>query len=332
MTFPSPPYSLILLACPGPGSGRAGLASLAPLLAEGRCEALVVAHRGEKDDLEGLGETLRSLGPGARLVPLPPCPAGAARNQGAQQARGEVLFFSQTDCLLPPDLIARLEAALAPPERQGVGGVCRPVNPQEPLAQLMGAELAWERQSDDLPDALCAAYRCREFREAGGFDPADDAEGLENYELAYRLLAQGRELSWDPELAVKRPLPATWGGCLTLAYHLGRNRFRNLLHRRRLGLSAPGGARRFAQSLLVMLALGFPLALGAQDWQRALSLAAVCLLLLYPLNRDFIKYLAHHQPDLVNRGLLWCLLRPWAWTLGMIKASLDRVGGGPPGA
>ncbi|MBU2470153.1 MAG: hypothetical protein KKC78_16055 [Proteobacteria bacterium] len=328
MPSSAPRYSLIILAGHGQAQQRAGIASLAPLLASGHCEALVMAHRGEADGLESLREILAELGPRARLAPLPPCPAGAARNQGAEQARGEVLFFSQTDCILPPDLEDRLEQALTPADRDGVGGLCRVANPDEPMARLLGLELAWEHQVEHLPDALCAAYRRRDFLNSGGFDPADDAEGLENYELAYRLLAQGKELFWDPELTVKRPLPSTWGGALALAYHLGRNRFHNLLQRRRLGQGVPGGSRRFVQSLLVMLAVGFPLALGGQDCQRALTLAAICLLLLYPLNRGFIKTVAHQEPGLLNRTLVWCLLRPWAWTLGMIKASLDRLGGG----
>jgi hypothetical protein len=307
---------------------KAGLASLGPLLATGRCEALVVAHRDGADDLGALRNLLREVGPRARLLPLPPCPAGAARNLAADQAKGEVLFFSQADCLLPPDLLGRLDEALAPADRDAAAGPCRVANRDAPLAMLMGAELAWEREDEPLPDALCAAYRRRDFMDFGGFDPADAAEGLENYEMAYRLLAQGKQLFWDEELQVRRPLPSTWGECLTLAYQLGRNRFRNLLHRRRLGLGSPGGARRFAQSLLVMLAVALPLGLGSHDWQRAVTLPIICLLLLYPLNRGFIKSLALQEPHLLNRALLWCLLRPWAWTLGMLKASLDRLAGG----
>ncbi|MCF8040604.1 MAG: glycosyltransferase family 2 protein [Desulfarculaceae bacterium] len=328
MPSTAPSYSLILLAGQHVPHMRAGLATLAPLLAIGRCEALVVAHRGGVDDLEILRNLLREVGPGARLMPLPPCPAGAARNQAAEQAKGEVLFFSQADCLLPLDLLSRLDEALAPADRDAAAGICRVANRDDPLAMLMGAELAWERQDEQLPDALCAAYRRRDFLEFGGFDPADTAEGLENYELACRLLAQGKELFWDQELQIRRPLPSTWGGCLTLAYQLGRNRFRNLLHRRRLGLGSPGGGRRFAQSVLVMLAVAIPLGLGGHDWQRAVTLPIICLLLLYPLNRGFIKSVAHQEPHLLNRALLWCLLRPWAWTLGMLKAALDRMGGG----
>jgi hypothetical protein len=322
-------YSLILLAGGDPAREAKGLASLSGL--DGQAwEALVVLPGGSEERLSGLQQTLASLGVPARVLALPPCPAGAARNQGAEQSRGEVLVFTQAVCLLPPDLLARIEDDLADADLAGVGGLCRPANPSEPLPRLLGLELELGR-GEQLPDAVCAAYRRREFLDAGGFDPADDSEGLENFELAYRLVARGQELALDPELSVRRPLPASWSDALGLAYHVGRNRFRNILHRRRLGLRGGSGTNRFWQSVLVLAAVGFPLALAGRDPGGAFTWSAICLLLLYPLNRSFLKQVSHREPELMSRALLWCLLRPWAWTLGMIKAALDRMGG-PSGA
>ena len=325
MARPSVDYSLILLAHPTRRPDISGLASLAGLPAQG-WEALVVLPGGDEETLVELQEALAGLQGRARALALPPCPAGAARNQAAEEARGRVLFFSQTDCRLPPDLLARLNQDLADADLSGVGGLCLARDPQEPWSRLMALDLELER-SEALPDMVCAAWRSRDFLEAGGFDPYDDGEGLENFELAYRLRALEGQVALDPELAVRRPLPTSLGAALGLAYHLGRNRFRNILHRRRLGLGSKGGARRFGQSVLILAALGLPLALGGRDLGRALVWSTVCLLLLYPLNRAFLKQLSAREPELLNRALLWCLLRPWAWTWGMIRASLDRMGG-----
>ncbi|MCB2226492.1 MAG: hypothetical protein KQH53_07410 [Desulfarculaceae bacterium] len=319
------PYSLILLADPAPGGDDSGLASLSAL-PPGQWEALVVLPGAEQARQEALRARVAELGGPITIMPLPPCPAGAARNQAAEQAHGEVLFFSQTDCRLPPDLLARLGADLADADLVGVGGRCLPSDPSAAWARLVALELELER-GETLPDAVSAAYRRQEFLRAGGFDPADEGEGLENYELAYRLNAADLELALDPELAIKRPLPATLGAALGLAYHLGRNRFRNILHRRRLGLSGSRGAGRFWQSVLVLLAVGLAIALARVAPERAITLPLICLLLLYPLNRGFLKQLSQREPELMQRALLWCLLRPWAWTLGMFKAALDRITG-----
>lgn len=319
------PYSLILLADPAPGGDDSGLGSLAALPG-GQWEALVALPGADQARQEGLRARVAELGGPVIILPLPPCHAGAARNQAAEQCRGEVLFFSQTDCRLPPDLLARLGADLDDADLVGVGGLCRPSDPGADWARLIALELELER-GEALPDAVCAAYRRREFLQVGGFDPADEGEGLDNYELAYRLSAAEHELALDPELTVKRPLPATLGAALGLAYHLGRNRFRNIIYRRRLGLRGRRGTQRFLQSLLVLLAVGLAVVLAGRDPERAVTLPLLCLLLLYPLNRGFLKQVAEREPELMRRAVAWCLLRPWAWTLGLFKASLDRITG-----
>ena len=290
------------------------------------CEAIVVLH-GPGQDLARAREMAADFAIPLQVMSLPPCPAGAARNFGAEHARGRLLFFTEADCSLPPELSSRLREHFQDQGLSGVGLACAPANPQEPLAVLVGLEIAYDRQEHAELDTLGAAYRRDTFMAAGGYDPVDASEGLENFEFSSRLLALGHGLLFDPECFVKRPLPPTWGNYLRLAYHLGRNRFRNTLHRRRLGLGASGGWGEHAQSILALLALGLPLALWQSHPEQAATLPLVCLLLLYPLNRRFLKFVAEQDPRLMSRALLMCLLRPFAWTAGLLKAALDRMGG-----
>jgi glycosyltransferase involved in cell wall biosynthesis len=289
-------------------------------------EAIVVLH-GPEQDLARAREMAAEFVIPLRVLSLPPCPAGAARNFGAEQAQGSLLFFTETDCALPPELLSRLQEHFQDQDLAGVGLACSPANPQEPLAVLTGLEIAYDRQEHAELDTLGAAFRRGIFMAAGSYDPVDESEGLENFEFSSRLLALGHSLLFDPECFVKRPLPSTWGSYLRLAYHLGRNRYRNTLHRRRLGLSASGGWGEHAQSVLALLVPSLPLALWQTHPEQAVTLPLICLLLLYPLNRRFIKFVTEQDPGLVSRALLMCLLRPFAWTAGLIKAALDHMGG-----
>ena len=48
--------------------------------------------------------------------------AGGARNRGAEEARGKLIFFTDQDCLVPPDWIERLERHLEDPAVGAAGG------------------------------------------------------------------------------------------------------------------------------------------------------------------------------------------------------------------
>jgi GT2 family glycosyltransferase len=48
--------------------------------------------------------------------------AGAARNRGSEAARGRLVFFTDQDCIVPPDWILRLERHLQDPAVDAAGG------------------------------------------------------------------------------------------------------------------------------------------------------------------------------------------------------------------
>jgi hypothetical protein len=81
------------------------------------------------------------------------------------------------------------------------------------------------------------------------------------------------------------------------------------------------------QVALVLAALGLLVALWNPAPDRAWSLAAICQLLLYPLNREFISFVAREEPQASGAALIYCLLRPWAWSAGLLAGALRRLGG-----
>ncbi|CAO0824606.1 hypothetical protein DFAR_740004 [Desulfarculales bacterium] len=72
----------------------------------------------------------------------------------------------------------------------------------------------------------------------------------------------------------------------------------------------------------MLASLGVFAALWGPASDRAWSLAFICLLLRYPFNRGFIRFMAEEEPQILGTALLYCLLRPWAWTAGLLGAAL----------
>ncbi len=292
---------------------------------------VIVVDDGSQDNTRAVA---RALGPelGLRLSVLGQTArgAGAARNLGAGRAQGEVIFFTQPAARVPPGLPARLKELFSDPGLSAAAGGLRPLEPDQPLARLSALELAFDaisrgREPDPCPLMTCAAFRASDLKAAGMCDETLVEPGGRDRDLCQRLLAAGGRLVLDPDLWVRLPLPRTWGQVWRSELRRGRQRYQDLRRGRRLG---PGA---HLQPALVLLAAGLLAALGPHDPGRAVSLALICLLLLYPANRPFLRLVGSQDPGLMRQALALCFLRPLAWTLGMLAAALNRMGGGGGG-
>jgi GT2 family glycosyltransferase len=144
-----------------------------------------------------------------RLVRLGrPRGAGAARNAGAGVARGEILFFTDADCMLGPRTLERAAAALrAAGPRAVVGGTyeTRPFDP----GFFPGFQAVFvnhhETRRPDAPDYVAThamAIRAGDFRASGGFDE-HFLPILEDVELCHRLRRAGFRLRVDSKVLVR---------------------------------------------------------------------------------------------------------------------------------
>lgn len=128
---------------------------------------------------------------------------------------------------------------------------------------------------------------------------------------------------------MRAALPGSWGGLLGWSWDEGRERFQRARLARALGRGLlPGQGKERLQALLALLAPALLVGLWPLAPDRALTLALLSLLLLYPLNRPFLRRVGESAPDLMNAALLYCLARPFAWLGGMLAAAGERLGGG----
>jgi hypothetical protein len=289
---------------------------------------VIVVDDGSRDDTQAEARRLsRELGLAVRVLSQPRLGPGAARNLGLGQAWGEVVLFTHPGAAAPPHLPARLRELFADPGLAGAGGGLRPARPELPLARLMALELAFDttapaQEPRACPLLACAAFRKRALLAAGGCDESAGGFGARDRELCARLAAAGGRLAFDPELWVSAELPADWKEVWRTEYDRGRRRYQDL----RQGRSLPPGSH--LQPALVVLAAGLLVALWPHDPARAGTLALVAMLLLYPTNHRFLRFVRDAEPALVPRAVAMCLVRPVAWTAGMLAAAAQRLGAG----
>jgi hypothetical protein len=311
--------------------------------------SLVVAYSLRQGKPEALLAGLANLpGPSRELIPVPYGPpgkamessppgtdhSGQARTQGLGGARGRVVVFLEPDCSVPPDLLARLEDGLSRPEVAGMGGAWQAWDPGNPAASISQAEFEFETRELEQHDfpvlfAFCAAFKRERLMITGGPEPREGEGGGALASLCRRLAARGDCLVFDPGLKVRRRQPDTWGGVAREQFRRGWEVFAS----RRQRSQDPGPPSALprgmaAQVALALAAPGFILALASRAPENAFTLSALCLLLLYPLNRPFLKYVAAKHPPVLNRAIILCLARPFLWCAGLVTAALDRVAKG----
>jgi len=183
-------------------------ALLKQTLSHERYEILVV----DDGSTDMTGETARRAG-ADRVLKIPHQGPSAARNAGIAAAQGDIVLFTDADCVPASDWIAQMIAPFKNPDVMGGKGTYR-TQQHGLIARLtqLEFEIRYERMTGlpriDFIDTYAAAYRRALLQEQGGFDTAFPIPSAEDVELAFRLARQGYRLVFIPEAWVRHKHPA----------------------------------------------------------------------------------------------------------------------------
>lgn len=289
---------------------------------------IVVVDDGSADDTAALAERA-----GARVLRQANAGPAAARNRGWRAARGNVVLFTDSDCVPRPDWTARLSAAVDG-GYEVAGGTYGIANPGHWLAETIQAEIAWRharfgRELDFAGSYNFAATR-RALEAVGGFDESYPAPSGEDNDLSYRLRDAGFRIRFARDAVVDHHHPVSLRRYL--AEQARHGEWRVVLYRRhprRLrgdGYAGPEelAAPPLAMSALMLLAIApfRPAALGA---------AILAISLVLALHGVLAFRVARHARSATPLALAAVgSLRTWARGLGMLRGVARSLGGGRP--
>ncbi len=149
-----------------------------------------------------------------KLLQQPHAGPAAARNRGLQAAQGELVFFTDADCIPADDWLAAMTRSFDRPEVTGCKGTYA-TRQTEFIARFCQLEYQMKYQAMvacdtiDFVDTYSAGYRRSALLAAGGFDPSFPGASAEDVELAFRLSAQGHRLVFNPAAVVWHRHPAS---------------------------------------------------------------------------------------------------------------------------
>jgi GT2 family glycosyltransferase len=175
-------------------------------------DEILVVDDGSTDDTATV-----ALEAGARVLRLPKnVGPAAARNRGAEVARGDILFFTDADVRVHPETIGRAVRTLVP------GGVYAAVlgsydeTPSDPgfISQYKNLFHHWVHQHAKEEAQTfwtgCGAVRRETFLAIGGFNEGYGRPSIEDIELGFRLRAAGCRIRLDKAMQATHAKRWTW--------------------------------------------------------------------------------------------------------------------------
>jgi GT2 family glycosyltransferase len=167
-----------------------------------------------------------------RILRQENCGPAAARNLGPQQASGEILLFTDDDCLPRPEWVATLTREIQSCPEALVGSLTfngLPGNSWSSASQLI-IDLVYDHFNKDPTNAYFLASNnmaCRRdfFLALGGFDTDFPRAGAEDRDFCDRWRMTGRPIRLIREPLVEHRHAQTLGKFLDLHYRYGRGAY-----------------------------------------------------------------------------------------------------------
>lgn len=163
---------------------------------------IIVVDDGSSDQTASIAREL-----GVQVISQVNAGPAAARNAGVQQAQGEIILFTDADCIPTSNWLAEMVKPFNDSDVVGVKGayLCQETNL---ISRFVQQEFEYKYlllsklPKIDFIDTYSAAYRKNIFKENGGFDMRFPVPSVEDQELSFRLARKGYKLVFQPSAKV----------------------------------------------------------------------------------------------------------------------------------
>lgn len=257
--------------------------------------------------------------------------ASRARNLGAQMARGEILFFTDADCLLQDNTLSQIRLMLSQTDSSTIIGGTYTPKPYDPsfFSRFQSVFIHYSETRNPLQADYIATHAMvittERFRSSGGF--AEDLWPiLEDVEFSHRLRRAGVKLVMQQAIQVQHIFNFSLLDSFNNAVRKTRYWIQYSLDNRDLFADSGTASLEFKLNVgvffICLLLLVFAFALNNTG-----ALAGILILFLANLyiNRGLFKafYDANGPVFSLGAGLYYCLAYPFPVAVGSVVGLAD---------
>jgi cellulose synthase/poly-beta-1,6-N-acetylglucosamine synthase-like glycosyltransferase len=256
-----------------------------------------------------------------------------ARNLGASKARGEILLFTDADCIPGRDWIREmLKPFKTPSKGEGIAGVQGSYRTRQESLVARFAQFEIEQRYErlerrrhiDFIGTYSAAYQRALFLKSGGFDEDFPEASGEDPELSFRLSKAGYRMVFNPGARVFHQHPDTLEKYLKQKF--SRARWRVLLYRKHPGKAVSESYTPQTLKLQICLFYLFVLSLILSPFHSVSIYVAVSLLILLFLSAlPFSVRAAREEGRLGLVSPVILILRSVTFSIGLVYGVFKSI-------
>ena len=284
---------------------------------------IIVADDGSTDKTKQVAESC-----GVRVITQPNRGPSAARNLGAQQARGEVVLFIDADSIPDARCVEVMAAAFADPQLAGASGEkkTRQMNLWARLIQMeydFKYALLAAHPTIDFVDSSTAGYRRDIFLANDGFDT--NLKEAEDVELSFRLAERGYRMVLLPGAITYHTHPESLAHYLRRKFQYARGRA--IVYTLYPSKAASDSRTPQTQKLQMIIAAALPVAgLVSLAWNAwGWGIIALLGLIFIATTLDFVSYCWKRDKGVALVVPLTYLLSAYASGVGAVLGFLQRA-------
>lgn len=264
---------------------------------------------------------------GVKLITIAHHGPAAARNAGARVANGQILAYTDADCIAAPTWLLDLSHPFYTSDIVGVKGVYR-TSQQELIARFVQLEYEYKyvRMRKlayiDFIDTNNAAYRTDIFLENGGFDESFPVPSVEDQEFSFRLARKGYHMIFEPQACVFHQHDRTLLEYLSRKFNIGYWKAYMLrwTPEKTFSDSHTAPTQRLEILVLALLFATFPLMF---IWSAVgIPVFFLTLLIFQLITIPFLSFIAKSDLQVLAVAPLMLLFRAGALGTGLLKGFL----------